>query len=91
MAGFDTLAQTETEGHSSSHHPNKPKRAESEDAKTKKYAKMAYKNLKPALRKLQKFAGAVNGEKLLGMTPVGKMLKLGTPGSLERLRGNNSI
>ena len=52
---------------------------------------MAYKNLKPALNRLVKFAGPVNGEKLLGMTPVGKMLGLGTPGSLERLRGNNSI
>ena len=56
-----------------------------------KYSKQAYANLKPALKKLVKFAGPVNGEKLLGMTPVGKMLGLGTPGSLERLRGNNTI
>ena len=52
---------------------------------------MAYKNLKPALKKLKKFAGPINGEKLLGMTPVGKMLGLGTPGSLEKLKGNHSI
>ena len=52
---------------------------------------MAYSNLKPALKHLQKFAGAVNGEKLLGMTSIGKMLGLGTPGSLERLAGNNAI
>ena len=52
---------------------------------------MAYKNLKPALKKLKKFAGPINGEKLLGMTPVGKMLGLGTPGSLEKLKGTHTI
>ena len=52
---------------------------------------MAYKNLKPALCRLTKCFGPVNGERLMGMTPVGKMLGLGAPGSLERLRGNYSV
>ena len=60
---------------------------DSEEDKQKKYAAMAYKKLKPALKKLTKFAGPTNGEKLLGMTPIGKMLGLGTPGSLEKLKG----
>ena len=52
---------------------------------------MAYKNLKPALCRLTKCFGPVNGERLLGMTPVGKMLNLGAPGSVERLKGNYSV
>ena len=89
-------ARAHAHAHSSAHahsHANEDdkKKEPSQEEKMKKYSKQAYSNLKPALKKLVKFAGPVNGEKLLGMTPVGKMLGLGTPGSLERLRGNNTI
>ena len=81
---YDTLSQTTTEAEVEA-----GVGAEFEN-KVDKFSTMAYKSLKPALEKLQKFAGPENGEKLLGMTPIGKMLGLGAPGSFEKLGGKAS-
>ena len=54
--------------------------------KIAKFHKYAYKKLRPALAKLEKFAGP-HAEEMLGMTPVGQMLALGAPGSVAKLGG----
>jgi len=53
--------------------------------KVGRFSSKAYKQLKPTLRKMKQFAGP-QSEQILGMTPMGQMLGLGPPGSIEALK-----
>ena len=55
--------------------------------KVQKFSKMAYSRLRPELGRLRKYAGP-HAEEMLGMTPVGQMLGLGNPGTLDQVYGN---
>ena len=46
------------------------------EEKAKKFTKIAYQKLEPALRELKKFAGP-KAEAFLGLTPIGQVLGLG--------------
>ena len=70
-----TLAQIQSQSSVEAQNPKK----------VAKFARIAWKKLKPAMASVKKLAGP-NYEQFLGMTPVGNYLGIGAPGSYDKLR-----